>query len=120
MDEAERAHWERGERERGFILVRVRLLTTDEGGRKGPIADGYRASWDIGNRSEEREWTINDAPLLLDGRDWLAPGESANVRIHPFAPEFWTLVSAGAEIAMHEGRRIVGRGKVLEVIAAES
>jgi hypothetical protein len=125
VDENERAHWEQREQERGFLRVRIRLLTTEEGGRQGPIADGYRASWDIGNVTESGEWTINDAPLLLEDRDWLAlledrdwlaPGEVADARIHPLAPEFWTDVAAGAEIAMHEGRRVVGRGEVLEVV----
>lgn len=120
MDENERAHWARIERDRGFIRVRVRLLSADEGGRKGPIDDGYRASWGISNRSEEGEWTISDAPLLLEGRDWLPPGESANVRIHPLWPEFWTEVSAGTELAMHEGSRVVGHGEVIEVVGPES
>ena len=57
VDENERAHWEQREQERGFIRVRIRLLTTEEGGRQGPIADGYRASWDIGKVTESGEWT---------------------------------------------------------------
>jgi translation elongation factor EF-Tu-like GTPase len=118
MDDRERAHWERRERKRGVVRVRVRLLTTAEGGRHGPIADGYRASWDIGNQTDAGEWTSNDAPLLLEDRESLAPGETATGRIHPIAPELWTNVSPGLEITMHEGRRIVGRGEVLEVVGS--
>jgi translation elongation factor EF-Tu-like GTPase len=105
-----------GAEEDGFIRVRVRLLTTEEGGRLGPIADGYRASWNLGNRAGKGERMINDAPLLLEEGEWLAPGESADAPIHPLAPEFWTDVSAGDEIAMHEGQRVVGHGQVLEVV----
>jgi hypothetical protein len=57
-----------------------------------------------------------DAPLLLEECESLPPGESATARIHPLASEFWTNVSPGLEITMHEGRRIVGRGEVLEVV----
>ena len=116
MEAKERAHWERRERERGFVRVRVRLLTTGEGGRDRPIADGYRASWNIGNLTDSGEWTSNDGPLLLEDREALAPGETATARIHPLVPESWTHVSAGLEITMHEGHRTVGRGEVLEVV----
>ena len=117
MDEAERRHWEGREREQGFIRVRLRLLGTDEGGRTGPIADGYRSSWDIGNRSEDDEPTINDAPLLFDepGK-WLAPRESSTARLHPLAPELWRHVGPGLEVVMKEGARVVGRGEVIEVV----
>jgi hypothetical protein len=117
MDAKERVHWERREREQGFVRVRLRLLTTNEGGRQGPIFDGYRASWDIGNLSESGEWTINDAPLLFEDCDSLALGETAEARIHPIAPEFWTDVSAGTRLVMHEGPRVVGYAEVLEVVA---
>jgi hypothetical protein len=115
MDDVERERWEKHQHEHGFVRVHLRLLTSAEGGRKGPIADGYRACWDIGNRYEGGSG-FNDAPLLLDGRGFLAPGESANVRISPLLPQHWTQVTAGAEIAMYEGSRMVGRGTVVEVI----
>jgi hypothetical protein len=59
LDKFERAHWERREREEGFVRVRFRLPTTEEGGRQGPIADGYRACWDIGNRTDGGERMFN-------------------------------------------------------------
>jgi hypothetical protein len=117
VDETERVHWKRSEREQGFVRIRVRLLTTAEGGRQGPISDGYRSSWNIGNRTDSGEWSFNDAPMLLDDRESLAPGESATARIHPLAPEFWIHVSAGLGIAMHEGARVVGRAEVLAVVS---
>lgn len=117
MDANERARWEQREREDGFLRVRLRLLTTDEGGRRGSIADGYRASWSIGTRAQSDDWTISDAPLLLEDREWLAPGEIAAVRIHPLFPEFWTGVVPGDHIDMHEGSRVVGHGEVLEIVA---
>jgi hypothetical protein len=73
VDENQRVHWEERERELGFIRVRIRLLDAAEGGRQGPIASGYQASWDIGNRTESGERTLNDAPLLLENRVSLRP-----------------------------------------------
>ena len=116
MKDAERKHWERRATEEGFVRVRLRVLATDEGGRQGPLFDGYRANWDIGNRTEDGGRTTNDAPLLLDEQESLVPGAIADVRIIPIAPEFWTHLSVGQEIVMHEGGRIVGRGEVLEVV----
>ena len=117
MDDNERAHWERREREEGFVRVRFRLLKTEEGGRQGPIADGYRACWDIGNRTDSGERMFNDAPMLFEGSDeWIPPGEGGLARIHPLVPAYWVNVSPGLEVAMYEGSRIVGGGEVLEVV----
>ena len=116
MKDAERKLWERRATEKGFVRVRLRVVATDEGGRQGLLFDGYRANWDIGNRTEDGGRTSNDAPLLLDDQESLAPGAIADVRIIPIAPEFWTHVSVGQEIEMREGGRIVGRGEVLEVV----
>jgi elongation factor Tu len=120
VDEKMRENYERYEREHGFVRVRVRLLTAAEGGRRGPIADGYRADWDIGNRAESGERTINGAPVLLEASTSLAPGESATLRLHPVAPEFWKHVKPGLEVEMREGPRVVGRGKVLDIVRVKT
>lgn len=119
MDEQQRAQWERGGRQQGFIRVRFRLLTAEEGGRQGPIGDGYRASWDIGNRTESGERMLNDGPMLFeDGDGSVSPGAGGVARIHPTAPESWADVRPGLDVVMYEGSRVVGRAEVLEVVNA--
>jgi hypothetical protein len=118
VEKVEREQWERREREEGFVRVRFRLLTTAEGGRHAPIGDGYRACWDIGNRTESGERMFNDAPMLYESRDeWIAPGGDGVARIHPLVPELWVNVQPGPDVEMYEGSRVVGRGEVLEVVA---
>ncbi len=70
-----------------YIWIGLRLLATDEGDRKSPVWSDYRSSWDIGN-TYNGEWTLNDAPLVLEDVESIAPGEEATARIHPIAPEF--------------------------------
>ncbi len=68
--------WRDYKREHGFVRVRLPLLATDEGGRKNPVWSDYRSSWDIGN-AYNGEWTINEAPLVLEDVESIAPGEEA-------------------------------------------
>jgi len=105
--------WLDYEAEHGFIRVRLRLLTAEEGGRSRPIYSDYRASWDIGN-TYEGEWTVNDAPLVLEDVDKLDPGDEALARIHPIAPQFWNHVEPGLRIYAHEGPRRVGEATVID------
>lgn len=98
-----------------YFRVALRLLATEAGGRRTPIVDDYRPSWDLGNR-----WlgapTINDGRVVLEG-DSLAPGAEGLAEIEPLACEHWGRVVLGAVIAMQEGSRVVGHATVLEVIS---
>lgn len=104
--------------ERGYIEVRLTLLGTDAGGRSQPIVSDYRPDWNIGNRSENGDEELNGAPIVLEGRAFLAPGATGTVRLYPWRPELWTRVTPGMEIAMHEGPRAVGTGVVVRVVLA--
>lgn len=99
--------------ERGYVRAELQLLRN---GRRAPITHDYRCDWDIGNTSSEGTLTINGGPIVLEGRDELQPGQKAVVRIHPIAPDLWAHVHAGMVINAHEGPRIVGIAKILEVI----
>lgn len=44
-----------------------------------------------------------------------ALGGTGLVRLHPLWREAWTKVQPGAEIAMHEGGRVVGNAVMLRV-----
>ena len=99
-----------------FFKVRLRLLETEEGGRKGPIFSDYRPSWDLGN-TWLGEATINDGRVFLEDRDELAPGAEGLARIEPLACEFWGRVRPGSVIAMQEGKRLVGYATVLEIFS---
>lgn len=75
--------------------VRVSLLPTELGGRKGPIfATDYRPSWNLGN-TWLGEPTINDGRLILDEGSRIEPGREGLARLEPLAPEFWGIVHVG-------------------------
>lgn len=94
--------------------VRVRLLPTEHGGRKGPIMSDYRPSWNLGNKWLG-EPTINDGRVVLEGCTEIAPGTEGLARVEPLAPEFWGGVRVGSVIAMQEGNHVVGHATVLSV-----
>ena len=90
--------------------VRLSLLPTEAGGRKSPIANDYRPSWDLGNTWLGKP-TLNDGRVLMDGS--LAPGAAGPALLQPLAPEFWSKVRAGMVIPMLEGARLVGHATIL-------
>lgn len=100
------------------LKVRLRLVPTELGGRKGPIFSDYRPSWDLKNTWNGRP-TINDGRVLLDGIGELAPGADGPAFIEPLAEEFWGAVDVGAVVPMQEGSRIVGYATVTEVTRPE-
>jgi hypothetical protein len=59
-----------------------------------------------------------DAPMVIEGSDWLDLGAEATVRVCPLRPELWVGVGPGHRMEMREGRRVVGVATVIERVAA--
>lgn len=100
--------------DRLIFTARVRLLPTEEGGKRKAVRSDYRPSWNLGNK-----WlgspTLNDGRVLLDEGAEIAPGSEAVARIEPLAPEFWGQVRPGAVLPMQEGQHIVGYAEILRI-----
>jgi translation elongation factor EF-Tu-like GTPase len=111
--EREHERWSDEERAHGYIRARLRLLTTDEGGRNSPIYSGHRSHWAFPPEVHEER---HDAPLTLEGTRVLALGDEAMARLHPLFPELWPEVEPGLRLTMLEGARIVGTAEVVEVV----
>lgn len=101
-----------------YYRADLTMRTTDEGGRHKPIASGFRSSWDIGQRTPEGEPTLNDAPLVLEDRESLAPGEQATIRLYPIFEEYWSEVRLGQTVALCEGRRVIGTAIITDWVEA--
>jgi hypothetical protein len=99
------------ETERGYVEARLALVATASGGRARPIFTDYRASWNLGRGAE-----LDDAPITIEDRQALQPGEIGVVRLHPLWPEAWGHLHRGAAIAMHEGARVVGHATVRRIV----
>ena len=113
----EHERWTADERENGYIRARLRQLTHEEGGRKNPIAAGYRSHRVL---PPEVHHERHDAPLTLESGpgEWLDPGEEAMVRLHALSWDLWPAVVPGIRLTMLEGARVVGVAEVVEAVPA--
>jgi hypothetical protein len=107
------------EQTRGYVRAELSLRATDDGGRKGPIASGYRPQWDLGDRTEDGGIVYSDAEVWLETELMLSPGCTTIIRLHPFFPEYWERVQAGATLGLYEGNRLLGEARILEVVHPE-
>jgi hypothetical protein len=101
------------ENEHGYVRVRLTLTSTEDGSRRPPIASGYRSCWDVSQEGDQS--MLTDAPLLIEGAEWLDVGPSAIARLHPLFPKNWADVGQRQVLGMYEGARRVGVATVLEI-----
>jgi hypothetical protein len=87
----------------GYYEAVLSLRSTEEGGRGHPLSTGFRCPWDIGAVYDGRP-TLNDAAVVLLHTPDLAPGDTAEVRLHPLAPEFWSNDLVGRTVRPWDGQ----------------
>jgi hypothetical protein len=98
------------------LRIQLELVPTDRGGRRRPLADGYRASMSFGRRRRDVEPVVHDAVLVVEDGSELAPGRSAVARAWVVSPdELPRWVGEGSVFTLLEGDRIIGRAEVLGV-----
>lgn len=90
-----------------FIEAEVRLLPPDRGGRRSPIATGYRCNCWVGHTSGGHR-VYNDATIHLVDGDQLAPGATARARVEPHFPDDWSHLAVGSSFELCEGPRVIG------------
>lgn len=96
------------------VRAEVRLLPTSESGRIGPVRGSYRPNHNFFG-ADDRNMTIG-AIDLPDERE-LHPGQSMEVTITFLGwPGLTGQVYPGREWRIQEGGRLVGIGKVIEVL----
>ncbi|MEV4804720.1 elongation factor Tu [Nonomuraea sp. NPDC049421] len=88
----------------GAFTARVYLLTPEEGGRRKPIASGYRPQFYLRTTDVPGELT------LPDGVESAAPGETVEVTVRLGKA---VALEAGLGFAIREGGLTVGAGTVL-------
>jgi hypothetical protein len=99
------------------MVVELRLLSTDEGGRNLAIFSGYRPNCWFGLWNELGTKTYNDVQLTFDTPAAIPPGGHAIVRAQPFQPQLVEdLVKVGMEFDVCEGPTVVAKAIVLEVL----
>jgi hypothetical protein len=86
--------WHAYEDEYGYVRACLTLTGRQDGGRQGPIASGYRSSWDVSREG--------DQSLLTD-----APCQGTVSAVHPFRRSVRSVIG-GATLAS-AAREIAGR-----------
>lgn len=96
--------------------VQIHLLAPDEGGRPTPIITGYRPVC-LATDEAQVETAIGLCELELHGE--VRPGETGegvlgfSAAVSDLAR---TLLSVGSEVALAEGRQVVGKATVVAVL----
>ena len=98
-------------REPDFI-ARVTYLTTEQGGRRGYAASGYRPHVKFDGRKE-----LTSGEQLFFDKDKVFPGETVTAEIRILSKEtFRNYLFVGQHFEVAEASHLVGHGEVLEVI----
>ena len=93
------------------FIARVRLLTTEEGGRKGFAVSGYRPAFKLPDQTE-----MTSAEQKFRGTDQVQPGQEVISEIRIIWIEaFEKKLSVGTDFELREGPRIVAKGQIIEV-----
>src|SRR6266699_303491 len=85
----------------------VYVLKKEEGGRHTPFFTGYRPQFYF------RTTDVTGVVKLPDGREFVAPGENAEMEVELIQP---IAMDQGLRFAIREGGRTVGSGVVSEIV----
>jgi len=101
-----------------YIEAEIELLSPEAGGRRSPIASGYRCNCWIG-KSVDGQRVYNDATFYFFDPQGLQPGSRGRARVRPHLPDDWAELGEGSSFDLCEGRRAVGTAKVTSVDPAK-
>lgn len=92
------------------LEVEIYYLTEEEGGRKTPIMNGYRGQFYYNGR----DW---DASQKFINKEICYPGETVNTSLQTLSPIFHIgQFVIGQSFEIREGARIVGKGKITNIL----
>jgi elongation factor Tu len=92
------------------LIIKVKVLTEKEGGRKTPFFNGYRGQFYY----NDSDW---DATYEIIDKSEAKPGEEVELKIITVSREIhFGKFEIGKEVKIREGSRIVAKGKVIRVL----
>jgi Elongation factor Tu C-terminal domain len=96
--------------QRPELLTDIYYLTEREGGRKTPVASGYRGQFHY-NRKDF------DAMQQFVDKSWCQLGETVQVLMQTASPEFHAgQLFVGKEFKIREGSKTVGKGTITKIL----
>ena len=94
------------------FIAKLAYLTTEEGGRMGYAASGYRPHVKFDGRKE-----MTSGEQLFVDKDKVFPGETVIAEIRILSPNlFEKYLFVGQQFEIGEGSKVIGHGEVLEII----
>ncbi len=97
------------------VLARVSVVSTEDGGRKGPFTKHYRPNHNFGD-TENRAFYIGQIEVA-DG-DWVYPGETRDLEITFLnVGDLINLLKVGRTWRIQEGQKHVASAEVLQMLS---
>lgn len=101
-------------REPDFI-AKLHYYTTEQGGRKTPANSGYRPQV----KFDFSDFQTSGQQKFI-GTDMVYPGETITAQITILSPSFFqNKLSVGLGFEFREGHKVIGTGKILEILNKE-
>lgn len=91
------------------LVIEVRLLTAEEGGRQTSFYDGYRGQFYYDKSDWLVNYTIVDATEAKPGDEVRLEVATANEAMH------YGKFKEGKQVQIREGPRVIAEGKVIEI-----
>lgn len=84
----------------------ITFLTTDNGGRIGPVRSGYRGQFFY----DGKDW---DAVQRYEGIEWVYPGQTVKTHLWFLSPEaHYANLYVGKSFEIREGGKVVAHGHI--------
>jgi len=94
------------------FIAELKYLSAENGGRKTAAKTGYRPQIKFGFTEKQTSGIQN-----FIGKDSVLPGEIVRAEIKVLSPHFFqNQLEIGMEFNFNEGAKIIGTGRVLEVV----
>ena len=96
------------------VETEITYLSTENGGREGYVASGYRGQFHYGGQ----DW---DAPQYFVNSERVEPGETVTARLRFLSPQAHIgRLEVGTVFLIREGHKTVGYGKVTKMLNLEA
>ncbi len=95
------------------FIAELQFLNTEQGGRKNPVASGYRPHIEFEGYPDY----ITSGQQTYLGQDTVAPGEIVLAEISILSKDYFAnRLYENMKFEFYEGKHIIGSGKVLEIV----
>jgi translation elongation factor EF-Tu-like GTPase len=104
-----------------YVIAKLKLYTTENGGRRTPIHTGYRPNHVFEYKENSKNFVMGYMGEINFDIDKIYPGETAKVEVNFLdIGSIKDFLTKGRTWWIHEGPRVIGKATVLELIHIEN